>query len=239
MPTGPVLVVNGPSRRAIGMNSGMNAMGQGNRANSTIGRALQLVVRNVGGGRPGEVDRATHGNPGKLGFCFAEDEEGSPWQPLSVDLGAEAGRSTVTLFPGEGPRNIMDQLSRDPESLARSFAACLRTLHHPKLLIAFDCLLVVGPEHARVFEQAGWDKAQLVARLHELLQIPGSEFARGEGGIAEGMPDQLKAATLPKFKPGGLLVAHAGSAAGLFSMMIGGWAAGELGSQPVIREIEA
>jgi thiol-disulfide isomerase/thioredoxin len=239
MPTGPVLVVNGPIRRAIGMNSGMNAMGQGNRANSTIGRALQLVVRNVGGGRPGEIDRATHGNPGKLGFCFAEDEEGSPWQPLSVDLGAEAGRSTVTLFPGEGPRNIMDQLSRDPESLARSFAACLRTLHHPKLLIAFDCLLVVGPEHARVFEQAGWDKAQLVARLHELLQIPGSEFARGEGGIAEGMPDQLKAATLPKFKPDGLLVAHAGSHAGLFSMMIGGWAAGELGSQPVIREIEA
>jgi len=239
MPVGPVLVVNGPIRRAIGMNSGMNAMGQGNRANSTIGRALQLVVRNVGGGRPGEVDRATHGNPGKLGFCFAEDEEGSPWQPLSVDLGAEPGRSTVTLFPGEGPRNIMDQISRDPESLARSFAACLRTLHHPKLLLAFDCLLAVGPEHARVFAQAGWDKLQLTARLHELLQIPGSEFVRGAGGIAEGMPEQLKDATLPKFKPGGLLVVHCGSGAGLFSMMIGGWVAGDLGSKPVIQEIEA
>ena len=239
MPTGPVLVVNGPIRHAIGMNSGMNVMGQGNRANSTIGRALQLVVRNIGGGRPGEVDRATHGNPGKLGFCFAEDEEGSPWQPLSVDLGAEPGRNTVTLFPGEGPRNIMDQISRDPESLARSFAACLRTLHHPKLLIAFDCLLAVGPEHARVFAQAGWSKAQLTARLHELLQIPGSEFARGAGGIAEGMPDQLKDMTLPKFKPGGLLVVHCGAAAGLFSMMIGGWAAGDLGSKPVIQEIEA
>ena len=239
MPTGPVLVVNGPIRHAIGMNSGMNVMGQGNRANSTIGRALQLVVRNIGGGRPGEVDRATHGNPGKLGFCFAEDEEGSPWQPLSVDLGAEPGRNTVTLFPGEGPRNIMDQISRDPESLARSFAACLRTLHHPKLLIAFDCLLAVGPEHARVFVQAGWSKAQLTARLHELLQIPGSEFVRGAGGIAEGMPEQLKDVTLPKFKPGGLLVVHCGAAAGLFSMMIGGWAAGDLGSKPVIQEIEA
>jgi hypothetical protein len=239
MPVGPVLVVNGPIRRAIGMNSGMNAMGQGNRANSTIGRALQLVVRNVGGGRPGEVDRATHGNPGKLGFCFAEDEEGSPWQPLSVDLGAEPGRSTVTLFPGEGPRNIMDQISRDPESLARSFAACLRTLHHPKLLLAFDCLLAVGPEHARVFAQAGWSKAQLTARLHELLQIPGSEFVRGAGGIAEGMPEQLKDVTLPKFKPDGLLVVHCGSGAGLFSMMIGGWAAGDLGSKPVIQEIES
>jgi hypothetical protein len=239
MPVGPVLVVNGPIRAAIGMNSGMNVMGQGNRANSTIGRALQLVVRNVGGGRPGEVDRATHGNPGKLGFCFAEDEEGSPWQPLSVDLGAEPGRSTVTLFPGEGPRNIMDQISRDPESLARSFAACLRTLHHPKLLLAFDCLLAVGPEHARVFAQAGWSKAQLTARLHELLQIPGSEFMRGADGIAEGMPEKLNDLTLPKFKGDGLLVVHCGSAAGLFSMMIGGWAAGDLGSKPVIQEIEA
>ena len=74
----------------------------GNRANLTIGRALQLVVRNVGGGRPGEVDRATFGNPGKVGFCFPEDEEGSPWEPLSADYGFAAGTNTVTLFPGEG-----------------------------------------------------------------------------------------------------------------------------------------
>jgi hypothetical protein len=114
MPAGPVIIVNGPIRRAIGMNSGGNVFGQGNRANATIGRALQLVIRNVGGGRPGEVDRAAFGNPGKLSFCFAEDEEGSPWGPLSADLGAEAGASTVTLFPGEGPRIIVDQLSREP-----------------------------------------------------------------------------------------------------------------------------
>jgi hypothetical protein len=237
MPTGPVVIVNGPIRRAIGMNSGINCLGQGNRANATIGRALQLVVRNVGGGRPGEVDRATFGNPGKVGFCFAEDEEGSPWQPLSVDLGAGPGADTVTLFPGEGPRSIVDQLSRDPESLARSFAANLRTLHHPKLLVAFDCLLLVGPEHARVLHDAGWDKARLVERLHELLAIPGEEVVRGAGGIAEGMPESLRGATLPKFKPGGLLVAHCGGGAGLFSTMIGGWVAGGTGSQPVCREI--
>src|SRR5207342_3724383 len=79
MPVGPVVIVNGPIRRAIGMNSGVNAFGQGNRANLAIGRALQLVIRNVGGGRPGGIDRATHGNPGKLSFCFAEDEVDSPW----------------------------------------------------------------------------------------------------------------------------------------------------------------
>jgi hypothetical protein len=238
MPAGPVLVVNGPIRRAIGMNAGGNVFGQGNRANLTIGRALQLVIRNVGGGRPGEVDRATHGNPGKLSFCFAEDEEDSPWAPLSVDLGARPGASTVTLFPGEGPRCIVDQLSRDPESLVRSFAVNLRTLHHPKLPLAFDCLLAVGPEHARVFAEAGWDKARVIARLHKLLQIPGSELVRGAGGIAEGVPEALREATLPKFRPGGILVVHCGGKAGLFSAMIGGWASGPMGSQPVLREIE-
>jgi hypothetical protein len=237
MPASPVVIVNGPIRRRIGMNSGGNALGQGNRANACIGRALQLVIRNVGGGRPGEVDRATHGNPGKVGFCFAEDEEGSPFLPLSTSLGAASGVDTVTLFPGEAPRCIVDQLSREPESLVRSFAACLRTLHHPKLLMAFDCLLVVGPEHARVFREADWDRDRLLGRLHELLQIPGSEVVRGADGMAEGLPEGVAGATLPKFRPGGILLAHAGGGAGLFSAMIGGWVSGGMGSQPVLREI--
>jgi len=237
MGAGPVIVVNGPIRRAIGMNSGRNVFGQGNRANLSIGRALQLVVRNVGGGRPGEVDRATFGNPGKLSFCFAEDEEGSPWTPLSTDLGAEPGRSTVTLFPGESPRTIVDQAARDPEALARSFAAVMRGLHHPKAVLAFDCLLAVGPEHARVFAEAGWSKQQLVARLHELLVVPRAELVRGAGGMAEGIPESVAAEALPKFKPGGILVVHCGGEAGLFSAMIGGWVSGEMGSAPVCREI--
>ena len=237
MGTGPVLIINGPIRRELGMNTGINCLGQGNRANMTIGRALQLVVRNVGGGRPGEVDRATFGNPGKLSFCIAEDEEGSPWTPLSTDLGADAGVNTVTVFPGEGPRNVIDQLSRDPESLARTLAVNLRTVHHPKAVMAFDCVLVIGPEHARVFHQAGWDKAKLLSRLHELLMIPGSELVRGAGGITEGLPEHVRDATLPKFRPGGILIVHAGGRAGLFSAIIGGWVGGEMGSQPVIQEI--
>ena len=237
MPVGPVIVVNGPIRRALGMNSGKNVFGQGNRANLSIGRALALAIRNVGGGRPGEVDRATFGNPGKLSFCFAEDEEGSPWSPLSVDLGAPLGANTVTVFAGEGPRSIVDQLSREPESLARSLAACLRTLHHPKMLLAFDCMLAVGPEHARVFREAGWTKQRLVDRLQELLRVPGDEVVRGAGGIAEGLPESVRGSVLPRFRPGGLLVVHCGGGAGLFSAMIGGWASGAIGSQPVVREI--
>ena len=156
---GPIVIVNGPIRRAIGMNSGINVLGQGNRANATIGRALQLVIRNVGGGRPGGVDRATFGTPGKYTFCFAEDEEDSPWESLSVEKGFAPDASTVTLFAGGGVQGVLDQLSRTPESLARTFAACLRTLGHPKITFAIDAFLVVSPEHTRVFSQAGWSKA--------------------------------------------------------------------------------
>lgn len=237
MPVAPVLVVNGPVRRRIGMNSGKNVFGQGNRANSTIGRAVQLVVRNVGGGRPGEIDRAAHGNPSKLSFCFAEDEENSPWTPLATEFGAAPGQDAVTAFCGEGPNTLVDQLSRDPESLSRSYAAALRPLTHPKLVMAFDAILAVGPEHARIFREAGWSKDDLIAKLGELLLIPGAELVRGAGGIAEGVPEGLKDATLPKFRPGGLRIVHCGGGAGLFSAIIPGWVSGEVGSTPVMKEI--
>jgi len=237
MPVGPVIVANGPGTRAIGMNGGMNAFGQGNRANLTIGRAVQLVVRNVGGGRPGEVDRATHGNPGKISFCFAEDEIGSPWTTLATSRGIAPDTNAITVFPGEGPRCVVDQLARDPESLCNTFAACLRTLHNPKSVLAFDAILVVGPEHARVFAEAGWDRDRVLTELHARLQIHGSELVRGANGIAEGVPGHLKDTTLPKFRPNGILLVHAGGGAGLFSAIIGGWANGNMGSEPVTREV--
>jgi hypothetical protein len=235
MPVGPVIVCNGPGTKAIGMNAAGNVLGQGNRANLTIGRAVQLVIRNVGGGRPGEVDRATHGNPGKISFCFAELEDGSPFSPLATSLGMPAGANALTVFAGEGPRCIVDQLARDPDSLANTFAACLRTLHNPKLVLGFDVILVIGPEHARVFAEAGWDRERLLDELHARLQLSGEDIVRGAHGIAEGVPEHLRSATLPKFRPGGILIVHAGGGAGLFSAMIGGWANGDIGSKPVTR----
>lgn len=237
MPVGPVVICNGPGTRAIGMNGGGNVLGQGNRANLTIGRALQLVVRNVGGGRPGEVDRATHGNPGKLALCFPELEHGSPFTTLSVSRGFAPTDDTVTLFAGEGPRCIVDQKARTAPELANTFAACLRTLHHPKLAVAFDAVLVVGPEHARVFAEAGWDRDRVLAELHARLQLPGSELVHGAGDMAEGMPEQLAEMILPKFRSDGLLLVHAGGGAGLFSAIIGGWVSGANGSQYVTRKV--
>jgi hypothetical protein len=235
---GPVVVVNGPVTKRIGMNSGVNVLGQGNRANSSIGRALQLVVRNVGGGFPGGVDRATLGNPGKLSFCFAEDEDGSPWESLATERGVPVGASAVTLFPGEGPRGIVDQLSRTPESLARSLAMGLRSVSHPKLAIAFDAMLVVSPEHAARFRDAGWSKQRLREELLELLTVPGSEVIRGADGCDEGLPEQFASLKIPKFTPDGLLIVHAGGKAGLFSAIVGGWVNGATGSRPVTRVVE-
>jgi hypothetical protein len=234
---GPVVIVNGPAARAVGMNSGVNALGQGNRANASIGRALQLVIRNVGGGRPGEVDRATLGNPGKLSFCFAEAET-SGWDSLAVERGFDAGASTVTLFAGEGVQGVVDQKSRTPESLAKSFALCLRAVDHPKLAMAGDAVLVVSPEHSRVFIEAGWSKARLLDELTALLTFDADDMLAGAGGISEGLPAALAGKKVPKFRPGGLLIVRAGGSAGLFSAVIAGWAASGLtGSTPVTREI--
>lgn len=237
--SGPMVVVNGPIARAIGMNSGGNALGQGNRANATIGRALQLVIRNVGGGRPGEVDRSTLGQPGKYTFCFAEDESDACWEPLSVTRGFPEGTSTVTLFAADGVQGVFDQQSRTPESLTNTFAACLRTVAHPKIAMASDAFLVVSPEHLRVFREAGWSKQQFSEELAERLKLPGRDMIRGAQGIAEGLPEHLKEVDVPKFRPGGLNVVRAGGKAGLFSAIIGGWlATGEMGSSPVTKEIE-
>ena len=236
---GPVVIVNGPIARRIGINSGVNALGQGTRANATIGRALQLVIRNVGGGRPGEIDRSTLGTPGKYSFCFAEAED-SAWEPLSVQRGFSREASTVTLFAGEGVQGIVDQKSRNPESLAKSFALSLRAVDHYKLAMAGDALLVVSPDHCRVFLEAGWSKARLHDELTALLQLPGDEIVVGAQGIAEGVPAALAGKTIPKFRPGGLFIVRAGGQAGLFSAVIAGWvASGPIGSTPVSKEITA
>ena len=235
-PAGPVVVVNGPLARAIGMNSGGNALGQGNRANATIGRALQLVVRNVGGGRPGEVDRATQGQPGKLSACFAEAEDGSPFEPFAASRGVPG--DALTLFAGSGWWPVVDQRSRTPESLARSFAASLRGVAHPKLAVAFDAMLVVCPEHGRVLRDGGWDRARLLRELDELLTVPAGPLVEGADGIAEGLPLGADG-PVPKFRPGGLLLVHAGGAAGMFSTVVPGWVSGPGGSEPTTVPIGA
>jgi len=236
---GPMVVVNGPVREAIGMNWQGNVLGQGNRANATIGRALQLIVRNVGGGRPQEADQSTFGSPGKLTFCFAEDED-TPWQTLGEDAGFDRDQSTVTLFTADGVQGVVDQKSREPGALIDSIAASLRTVDHINMANAADAVVVIGPEHGRVFDEALWSKAKTTAALHERLQIPGQDLAMGTDKSPAALPVAASGALVPKFRAGGLQLLRAGGKAGLFSAIIPGWLMkGPLGSDPVTKEIHA
>ena len=183
----PVVIVNGPVTKHIGMNSGGNALGQGNRANATIGRALQLLIRNVGGGKPGGIDRATLGNPGKYTFCFAEDESDQDWPSLAMDRGYNREDSVVSLFAGDGVQPVLDQLSRTPESLAKSMAASLRSVVHVKKFGMADAVLVVCPEHRRVLREGGWGKQELLQAIHDELMTPGTELMSGVNGMDEGI----------------------------------------------------
>jgi hypothetical protein len=108
---------------------------------------------------------------------------------------------------------------------------------HPKLVIGMDALLVISPEHGRIFREAGWDRDRLLAELDGLMQRSTDDILRGVDGIDEGLPSQYAGMTLPKFRPGGLLIAHAGGDAGMFSAIIGGWIGGPMGSEPVTRPI--
>ena len=235
----PVIIVNGPIARRLGMNSGLNALGQGNRANATIGRAVNLVVRNVGGGRPGEIDRATLGSPGKYTFCFAEDESDEGWEPLAVSRGTAPGRSAVTVFAGDGIQGVTDQKARTQRELTLSLAMALRAVGHPKLYEWAPAILVLSPEHYAIYREAGWDRARITGSLHKALLRPGAEVAAGADGVAEGMPPSRSDHLIHKFHPDTLLLVRAGGPAGLFSAILSGWPGGRLfaESHPVTREI--
>ena len=236
--SGPVMIVNGPVVQQVGLNNGINALGQGSRANATIGRALQLLIRNVGGGVPGGIDRAVMGNPGKYTFCFAEDESDADWSTLAQDRGFERSESVINLFAGEGLQPIVDQKSRDPDSLARNMAASLRAVVNTKLYGVADAVLVVCPEHRRVFREGGWNKDDLKNALYDNLMTPGSELILGAQGIAEGMPKKFENKVIGKFRDDGLHITSTGSKAGMFSAIISGWvASGERGSQLVSQRI--
>tara|TARA_B100000446_G_scaffold26847_1_gene21787 strand:- start:402 stop:1844 length:1443 start_codon:yes stop_codon:yes gene_type:complete len=234
----PVMIVNGPITKQIGMNSGVNALGQGNRANATIGRALQLIVRNVGGGIPGGIDRATLGNPGKYTFCFCEDESDAEWPSLSMDRGYTREDSVVNLFAGSGVQPFVDQQSRQPESLAKNLANSLRSVANTRSFGMADAIIVISPEHRRVLRECGWTKPNLKQALYDELKTPGADIIRGKDGIAEGMPEKFKDIMLNKFRNDGLHIVGAGGKAGMFSAIISGWlASGEKGSQMVSQQI--
>ncbi|MBC6410464.1 MAG: thioredoxin family protein [Ekhidna sp.] len=235
----PIIVVNGPIAKSIGMNWGMNVLGQGNRANATIGRALQLIIRNVGGGVPGDLDRSTFGGPGKYTFCFAEDETDDSWESLSVTRGFEKGENTVTLFQGDGIQGFIDQRSQTPEQITKSLASSLLAVGHPKLAEFTNAMLVLSPEHYEIYKKEGWDRNKITEALHKEMIRPGSELIQGAGGIGEGIDTSRADEMVNKFWLEGLLIVRAGGKAGLYSAICAGWTGGRFRheSKPVTKKI--
>lgn len=248
MGASPVIVVNGPIRHQLEMNMGLGALGQGNRANATIGRAVRLAVRNVGGAKPGGTERSALGNPAKFTMCFAEWEERHPWQPLHVERGFDPDDSVVTVFTmSSGPTLIVDQDSRNGRALGASFGLCLESIFHPKAHYSADVLVVVCPEHVDTFVSDGFDKTALRARIQEVTERSIAELAADED-CAVGFPAEQIAKMdeaglqkrLAKFRQeSDIHITVAGGDAGKFSGAFHGWVTGPMGSIITSRKIDA
>ena len=174
-PCAALVIVNGPIRAAAGINSGHNCFGNGARANAAIGRALRLVMQNVGGARPGEMDKSTQGSPAKFSFCIGENEEASPWPPLHVERGYRPEQSSVTVVAAEPPHNVNDHSSTTAAGL---FATTVSTMlpigaNDPYIGIGRSTpVLVLGPEHARTIANSGYDKAAIKRHQFEHVRNP-------------------------------------------------------------------
>jgi hypothetical protein len=221
-PAGQVIVVNGPIRDALGLNSDIGALGPGARPNLTIGRALRLVVALTGGGYPGRLDRATLGHPGKVSCCIAENEEASPWESLHVERGLPAGSSAVTLVAADAPLSISDHRSQTPEQLATTLGWAAATTWSPYWwpLEAYS-LFVVCPEHAELFRAHGWEKARVREAMYAAVHRPAGEL-RGQGEttarVLGAQPDE----EIPRWDdPARILLVVAGGPAGRFSAVLG------------------
>lgn len=170
------VVVSGPMASQVGMNSGANALGGGNRANATIGRAVRLVARNVFGAASGDLDASSLGTPGKLTLCFAEAEPPSPWPPLRVRQGFAPEDTTVTVMATEGPRQVANHLSEDPVAVLRTVVSSIKVAGSFPVGKGGQGIVVLGPEHALALHQAGWTLAQAAAFLADESRILPSEL---------------------------------------------------------------
>jgi hypothetical protein len=188
-PCSPLVIVSGPIVDAIGLNGRYGAFGPGVRANATIGRAMRLILHNVGGGVPGVLDRATQGQPSKYSFCVAENEAESPWEPLHVERGLERDQSAVTVVGCESPHNINDHVSTRAPGILATVSASMANMGANNSYLHGEPVLALGPEHAAILAAAGMSKDDIRRHLFEHARIPRDVWTRG--GMASMGPEQF------------------------------------------------
>jgi hypothetical protein len=239
---GPLLIVNGPVASAIGMNAGCNAFGSGNRANATIGRAIRLVLLNVGGGWPGELDKSTLGHPGKYTYCVAENEAASPWAPYHVEKGFAPEDSTVFLIAAEPPHSVTNHVANDPEGILDSICSAMSTIAHNNAVSSGHCTVVIGPEHARTIAAKGWTRHDVRSYLwmNAWNRFDALSFGHRYGKVYNrNLPKHYKRepdSRIPVVpSPEHIHLFVIGGEAGRFSAFIPGW--GHM-TAPVLRSID-
>ena len=231
----PMVIVNGPVRNKLGFQSGYNlfAGGPDFRPNATVGRALRLILINVVGNIPGVLDLSTMGFGGKFSFCFAEDEETSPWAPLHVDKGFASDASTVTVSASQSPLQVRHTRSGTPEAILDAAADGMLTLGPSN----GEVYLVLPYEHLKVFDAAGWSKDQLRDYLHAKARRPAQEWA--DANLAELPSQDAEQEMVPVLKePGSLILVAGGGPGGSTCAIIPRWSGGNTAFS-VTREIDA
>ena len=173
-PVAPLVIVNGPIARAVGLHSGAGLFGPGFRANATIGRAIRLILMNVGGGWPGRHDMATQGSPAKFSFAIAEAEDASPWPPLAAALGFAAGQDVVTVYGGEAPHNVNDHVSTTAAGILNNVSDTAATLGSNVgwYFSQSQLLVVLGPEHAATVAADGFSRPDVQRFVFEHARLP-------------------------------------------------------------------
>lgn len=172
-PTAPFLLVNGPIAKKLDINSGSGCFGPGWRANATIGRAIRLILLNVGGGIPGKGDMSTQGRPAKYTYCIAENEEESPWEPLHVEKGFDKNTSIVTVFACDSPHNINEHVCTTGLGTLTTVTYTMCTVGNTQAYASSEELfLVLGPEHAETIAKDGFSKNDVKRFIYENARIP-------------------------------------------------------------------
>ncbi len=240
----PLIILHGPVRRELGFASGSNVFSNVARANSSLGRALSLLLVNLGGARPGGIDMSTLGNPGKFSYCIAENEEESPWEPFHVERGFPAGQSALTLFAAEPPRGVSEHNARDGAQVLRAVCRVLATVWSYRMCLMPEAVVVLCPEHVKTLARDDFSRRQVRQFLFDHTAIPLSAYqeAPGEGTNLTHLYERVQLdgqECYRKFRsPEAISIVVAGGTAGKFSAVIGSWATGPRGSQMVTYPVE-
>jgi peroxiredoxin len=240
----PLVIVNGPVRRDLRFACGGNVFSNVARSNSTLGRAFQLILTNIGGARPGELDMSTLGNPGKFSYCIAENEEENPWAPLHTEFGFDRGRSAVTLFAAEPPHGVSEHNAREGRTILKAISRALATVFSYRFCFGWEAMVVLCPEHVKTLDRSGFAKDSIREFLFENTGIPVKEYEE-DGGEGTQFTQLYQRATINgedcyrKFaRPDQIRIVVAGGTAGKFSAVIGSWATGPRGSQMVSYPVD-